>query len=101
VQLDGVLRLGAEIVGFVSSAALAQQAYRLTAHQETAKELRHTAEQQARNAPSLAERAQQSARALDGLISRWDKVDQRLVFVGLLGLVASFALKLLSMLSEP
>ena len=28
---------------------------------------------------------------------RWDRVDQRLVFVGLLGLVTSFALKLASL----
>jgi hypothetical protein len=98
VQLDKALDLGAEIVGFISSAALAQQAYRLVSHQETARELRDTAKHQSQQAPSLAERAHRSARAMDELISRWDQVDQRLVFIGLLGIVISFALKLLSMI---
>ena len=100
MQLAKALDLGAEIVGFLSAAALAQQAYRLVSHQETAKELRDTADYHARKAPSLAERAERSARALDELISRWDKIDQRLVFIGLVGLVFSFALKLLSMFAE-
>jgi hypothetical protein len=100
VHLSKALDIAAEVIGFVSSAALAQQAYRLVSHQQTAKELRDTADFQSRSAPSLAERAQKSARALDDLIGHWDKVDQRLVFVGVLGLVISFALKLLSMFSE-
>jgi hypothetical protein len=91
------LDLGAEVVGFISSAALAWQAYRLISHQSTAHELRDTADEQAAQAPSLARRAQKNASALDELISRWDRVDQRLVFVGLLGLVISFALKLVSL----
>jgi hypothetical protein len=96
VRLDKALDLAAEMVGFISSAALAQQAYRLVSHQETARDLRATADHQAGKAPSLAERARKSARALDELIGHWDRVDQRLVFTGLLGLVLSFALKLLS-----
>jgi hypothetical protein len=97
VQLNKALELAAEIVGFVSSAALTLQAYRLISHQGTARDLRDSSHQQAIQAPSLSDRAGKGARALDELISRWDRVDQRLVFVGLLGLVISFALKLASL----
>ena len=97
MSIGAELDLAAEIIGFISSAALAWQAYRLISHQGTAHELRDTADEQARQSPSLAQRAQKNASALDELISHWDKVDQRLVFIGLLGLVLSFALKLASL----
>lgn len=97
MSIAAELDLAAEVIGFISSAALAWQAYRLISHQGTAHELRDTADQQAQQAPSLAQRAHRNASALDELISRWDKVDQRLVFIGLLGLVLSFGLKLASL----
>ena len=100
MSIGAELDLAAEIVGFISSAALAWQAYRLISHQGTAHELRDTAQEQAADAPSLAQRAQKNATALDELISRWDQVDQHLVFIGLLGLVLSFALKLASLAME-
>jgi hypothetical protein len=97
LSIGAELDLAAEVIGFISSAALAWQAYRLISHQGTAHELRDTADQQAEQSPSLAQRAHRNASALDELISRWDKVDQRLVFIGLLGLVLSFGLKLASL----
>jgi hypothetical protein len=97
VQLDKALELAAEIVGFISSTALTLQAYRLISHQGTARDLRDSSHHQAGQASELSDRAGKGARALDELISRWDQVDQRLVFVGLLGLVISFALKLASL----
>jgi hypothetical protein len=79
VQLDKALELAAEIVGFISSGALALQAYRLISHQGTARELRDSSHHQVSQAPALSDRAGKGARALDELISRWDRVDQRLV----------------------
>jgi hypothetical protein len=85
----------AELLGFLSSAALAWQTFRLVRHQRVARDLRNLSEQ--RRGTRAGELAEEGAAKLDQLIGRWDARDQWLVFTGVAGLALSFLLKLVSL----
>ena len=88
--------IAAEVLGFVSALCLTLQTFRLIRHQRGVEELRQSA---ARRAGSKAAQiAEQGAEVLAKTVGRWDRKDERLVVVGLLGLAASFLLKLIAVL---
>ena len=86
----------AEMLGFLSSAALAWQTFRLVRHQRVARDLRDLSQQ--RRGTRVGELAEEGAVRLDQLIDRWDARDQWLVFIGVAGLALSFLLKLISLM---
>jgi hypothetical protein len=94
----------AEIVGFLATMALTYQTVRLLRHQKSVSDMRKTAEE----LKALKAKAQQGddtlqktidlmeegAKILENTIAQWDKRDRNFVFVGLGGLMLSFAIKL-------
>lgn len=64
----------AEMLGFLSSVALAWQTFRLVRHQRVARDLRDLSQQ--RRGTRVGELAEEGAVRLDQLIGRWDARDQ-------------------------
>lgn len=106
------LNVLAEIVGFLATIMLTYQTVRLLKHQRSVRNMRQTADDLKKlrdqaDAPNKAthqkaiELAEQGAKILENTIAQWDKRDQYFVFVGLGGLMLSFALKLLGFWLEP
>jgi hypothetical protein len=89
---ESTLNLLGDLVGFISSGALAWQALRLVRHQRVVRNLRQISE---RNAGGrTAHLAEQGAATLEETIGRWDARDQWLVAIGVIGIALSFLLKL-------
>jgi hypothetical protein len=91
---DGV-RVVADAMGLVSSAALTWQSYRLVRHLRAVRELRQLGQRQGGDAP-MGELARKGADVLERTVSRWDATDERLVVIGMVGLTFSFVLKLVA-----
>jgi len=87
-----------EGLGFLSAAALAWQAFRLVRHQKVPHDLRADAKQSASN--KAKELAEKGADVFERTVTRWDKSDQRLVVIGLVGLASSFLVKLVALCLE-
>jgi hypothetical protein len=86
------LNLLSDLVGFISSGALAWQALRLMRHLKAVRDLRAVAERKPNT--RTGELAAQGATVLEQLVSRWDARDQQFVVVGAVGLALSFFLKM-------
>ena len=86
------INLLGDLVGFISSGALAWQAVRMMRHLKEVRDLRAVAERKPDTRAGAL--AAQGATVLEQLVSRWDARDQRLVVVGAVGLALSFLLKL-------
>jgi Cys-tRNA synthase (O-phospho-L-seryl-tRNA:Cys-tRNA synthase) len=105
------LNVLAEIIGFLAAFALTYQTVRLLRHQKSVRDMRATAEelkglkaraQAGENInPRSIELAEKGAAILEKTIAQWDKRDQYFVFIGLGGLMLSFALKLSAFWLEP
>lgn len=101
----------AEILGFLATLALTYQTVRLLRHQKSVRAMRQTADalKALRARSDQGETAhrqeiellEEGADTLEKAIGQWDKRDQRLVFMGLGGLMLSFALKLWALWLEP
>jgi hypothetical protein len=88
------MNLWAESIGFLSSVALAWQAFRLIRHQRAVRDLRTVGDRH--TGTRIGELAERGAQTLEETIGRWDAVDQWLVVAGLVGIAVSFALKLVA-----
>lgn len=105
------LTVTAEIVGFLATIALTYQTVRLLRHQKSVRDMRTKAEElkalraQAKPGDNTLDQtiklAQEGAEILEKTIAQWDKRDRNFVFVGLGGLMLSFALKLWALSLEP
>jgi len=85
----------AEWLGFLSSAALAWQAFRLISHQKLVKRLRDLSAR--RSGTKMGELAGKGAAKLEQFTQSWDARDQWLVFIGVGGLALSFLFKLFAL----
>jgi hypothetical protein len=101
----------AEIIGFLATIALTLQTVRLLRHQRSVRDLRGVAEdlKKLKDQPEESgkdsrkkaiELAEKGAKLLEESISQWDKRDQYFVFIGLVGLMLSFVVKILSFCLE-
>ncbi|HEY8053791.1 MAG: hypothetical protein ACHQD6_04245 [Steroidobacterales bacterium] len=92
----------AEIIGFLSAAALTWQAYRLVRDLGLVRDLRAKALQQRKDGSTqAAEQSEKTAASIEASITRWDPKDYRLVMLGGIGLPVSFFLKLLALWLAP
>jgi hypothetical protein len=89
---ETALNFLSDLVGFVSSGALAWQALRLVRHLRGVRDLRQIGERTA--GTRTGELAEQGAASFEEMIARWDARDQWFVFIGVAGIAVSFLLKL-------
>jgi hypothetical protein len=86
------LSMLAEVVGFAASVALTIPAARLVTDQKSVASLRAAATDAASS--GYRRRAEAAAGRIERWLSRFDRVDEILILVGVVGLGVSFALRL-------
>ena len=89
---ESALTVLSDLVGFVSSGALAWQAVRLVRHLRGVRDLRAIGERKV--GTRTGELAERGAATFQETIARWDARDQWFVVIGITGVAVSFLLKL-------